>query len=372
MTGDGPGGPLAGVRVVELAGIGPCPFAGMILTEMGADVVRVDRPVRGVMDVLDPAADLLGRGKRSIVLDLKHPEAVAALLDLCDTADVLLEGFRPGVAERLGLGPEPVQARNPRLVYGRMTGWGQHGPDASTAGHDITYIAPTGALHAIGAAGGAPAIPLNLVGDLGGGAAYLVMGVLAALHEARSTGRGQVVDAAIVDGTVHLLGIVHSLLADGRWSDERGTNLLDGGAPFYAAYRTLDGRYMAVGALEPQFFATFVRLLGVEVDPADQSDRARWDGMRATFAAAFATRTRHEWTEVFAGSDACVAPVLSLREAAGHPHLADRRSLVEVDGVLQSMPAPRFSRHPHTAPATAPGLGQHNTEVVPTLQSPQA
>ncbi|URM99861.1 CoA transferase [Actinomadura madurae] len=365
MRGDGPRGPLAGIRVVEPAGIGPGPFAGMILAEMGADVVRVDRPARGVLDAAEPAADLLGRGKRSIVLDLKRPEAVAALLDLCDTADVLLEGFRPGVAERLGLGPDRLHARNARLVYGRMTGWGQDGPDAATAGHDIAYIAPTGALHAIGAAGGAPAIPLNLVGDLGGGAAYLVMGVLAAVLEARSTGRGQVVDAAIVDGTVHLLGIVHGLLADGRWSDERGTNLLDGGAPFYAVYRTLDGEHMAVGALEPQFFAAFVRLLGVDVDPADQADRGRWGDMRAAFAAAFATRTRREWTEVFAGSDACVAPVLSLREAAGHPHLAERRCLVEVDGVLQSMPAPRFSRHPRTAPDPAPAVGQHTAEVIP-------
>jgi alpha-methylacyl-CoA racemase len=361
---DATGGPLAGVRVVELAGLGPCPFAAMILAEMGADVVRVDRPTRGFLDVTDPAADLLGRGKRSVVLDLKRPGSVELLLELCATADVLLEGFRPGVAERLGLAPERLWERNPRLVYGRMTGWGQTGPEAGTAGHDITYIAPTGALHAIGDAGGPPQIPLNLVGDIGGGATYLVMGVLAALLEARATGHGQVVDAAIVDGTTHLLAIVHSLLAEGRWTDQRGTNLIDGGAPFYGVYRTRDGRHMAVGALEPQFFATFVRLLGADVDPADQADRSRWDDMRTAFAQAFATRTQREWTEIFAGSDACVAPVLSLREAAEHPQLAARRSLVEADGVLQPMPAPRFSRHPRTRPAPAPEVGRHTAEVV--------
>ncbi|KDN21824.1 CaiB/BaiF CoA transferase family protein [Amycolatopsis rifamycinica] len=358
------GGPLAGVRVVELAGLGPCPFAAMILAEMGADVIRIDRPSRGFLEMAGPGSDLLGRGKRSVLLDLKRPESVRTLLDLCATADVFLEGFRPGVAERLALGPEDLWARNPRLVYGRMTGWGQSGPAAATAGHDITYIAPTGALHAIGEAGGPPQIPLNVVGDIGGGATYLVMGVLAALWEARSTGHGQVVDAAIVDGTAHMLAIVHSLLAEDRWTDQRGANLIDGGAPFYSVYRTADGRYMAVGALEPAFFAAFVRLLGVEAEPATQYDRTRWDDLRTTIADAFATRTQQEWTDIFAGSDACVAPVLSMREAAGHAQLTERRTLLEVDGVLQAMPAPRFSRHLVTMPGRAPKLGEHTEEVL--------
>ncbi|MEV4051883.1 CaiB/BaiF CoA-transferase family protein [Amycolatopsis sp. NPDC049688] len=363
------GGPLAGVRVIELAGLGPGPFAAMILAEMGADVIRIDRPSGGFLDMAGPGSDLLGRGKRSVVLDLKRPESVRTLLDLGATADVFLEGFRPGVAERLGVGPEDLWARNPRLVYGRMTGWGQNGPAAATAGHDITYIAPTGALHAIGEAGGPPQIPLNVVGDIGGGATYLVMGVLAALWEARSTGRGQVVDAAIVDGTAHMLAIVHSLLAEDRWTDQRGANLIDGGAPFYSVYRTAEGRYMAVGALEPPFFAAFVGLLGVEADPATQYDRTRWGELRTTIADAFATRTQQEWTEVFAGSDACVAPVLSLREAAGYPQLAERCTLVEVDGVLQAMPAPRFSRHSVTVPAGAPKPGQHTEEVLAEIAS---
>ncbi|WP_432837496.1 CaiB/BaiF CoA transferase family protein [Dactylosporangium sp. CA-092794] len=349
-------GPLDGVTVVELAGIGPCPFAGMLLAEMGADVIRVDRPGGNFLTPRAPEADLLGRGKRTVELDLKTPEGRERLAALCDGADVLIEGFRPGVAERLGLAPEALWERNPRLVYGRMTGWGQTGPAAHTAGHDIAYLAPTGALHAIGPAGGAPQIPLNVVGDLGGGATYLVMGVLAALLEARRTGRGQVVDAAIVDGAAHLLGIVHSLLADGRWRDERGANLLDGGAPFYAVYETADARHMAVGAIEPQFFAELVRVLGIDAGPADQLDEARWPALRERLAAAFATRTQAEWTAAFDGTDACVAPVLSLREAATHPHLAARRSLVEVEGVLQAMPAPRFSRHPqeHPAPLSRP------------------
>lgn len=362
------GGPLAGVRVVELAGLGPCPFAAMILAEMGADVIRIDRPSRGFLEMAGPGSDLLGRGKRSVLLDLKRPGSVQTVLDLCATAEVFLEGFRPGVAERLALGPDDLWAHNPRLVYGRMTGWGQSGPAAGTAGHDITYIAPTGALHAIGDAEGPPRIPLNVVGDIGGGATYLVMGVLAALLEARSTGRGQVVDAAIVDGTAHMLAIVHGLLAEDRWTDQRGANLLDGGAPFYSVYRTAEGRYMAVGALEPAFFAAFVRLLGVDVEPEAQNDRARWDEMRAAFADAFASRTQEEWTDIFAGSDACVAPVLPMREAAAHAQLAERRTLIEVDGVLQAMPAPRFSRHPRTVPTTAPKLGQHTEEVLAEIR----
>ena len=357
-------GPLSGVTVIELAGIGPGPFAAMLLADLGADVIRVDRPAAPGPA---PAADVLGRGKRSIVLDLKRPEAVEALLALTATADVLIEGNRPGVTERLGVGPDDVWARNPRLVYGRMTGWGQDGPWAHTAGHDIGYLALTGALHAIGPADGPPVPPLNLVGDFGGGSTYLVIGILAALAEAARTGRGQVVDAAILDGASHLLAAIHQMLGSGRWIDRRGSNLLDGGTPYYAVYETSDGGHMAVGALEPKFYAEFVRLLGVDVDPADQQDREQWPALRATFAAAFAGRTRDEWAAVFDGTDACVAPVLGLREAASHPQVAARGSVVEHDGVLQPGPAPRFSGHSvpdGVAPSPAPGA--HSREVLIT------
>jgi alpha-methylacyl-CoA racemase len=348
-------GPLAGTTVVELAGIGPGPFAAMLLADLGAEVIRVERPTDGRVPVANPA-DVLNRGKRSVVLDLKDPAAVSAVLALCADADVLIEGNRPGVTERLGLGPEDVWARNPRLVYGRMTGWGQDGPLASRAGHDIGYIAVTGALHAIGPAE-TPVPPLNLVGDFGGGSTYLVIGVLAALLEARSTGRGQVVDAAIVDGTSHLLAAIHTLLGSGRWRDERGVNLLDGSTPYYAVYATADGAHMAVGAIEPKFYAQLVDLLGVDVDPARQNDRSTWPRTRERFAAAFATRTRDEWTAVFTDTDACVAPVLSLTEAASHPHVAARGSVVERDGLLRPGPAPRFPAHPGGTdrPAYAPG-----------------
>jgi alpha-methylacyl-CoA racemase len=349
-------GPLTGTTVVELAGIGPGPFAAMLLADLGADVVRVERPAGGDVPAANPA-DVLNRGKRSVVLDLKDPAAVEAVLALCADADVLIEGNRPGVTERLGLGPEDVWARNPRLVYGRMTGWGQDGPLASRAGHDIGYIAVTGALHAIGEHDGPPQVPLNLLGDFGGGSTYLVVGVLAALLEARGTGRGQVVDAAIVDGTSHLLAAIHTLLGSGRWRDERGVNLLDGSTPYYAVYPTSDGGHMAVGAIEPKFYAQFVELLGVDVDPTLQNDRSTWPDTRARFTAAFATRTRSEWTAVFEGTDACVAPVLSLTEAASHPHVAARGSVVERDGLLRPGPAPRFPAHPGDAdrPAYAPG-----------------
>ncbi|MDT7743530.1 MAG: alpha-methylacyl-CoA racemase [Actinomycetota bacterium] len=358
------GGPLAGVTVLELAGIGPGPFAAMLLADLGADVVRVDRPTGGGLAPAPPEADVLNRGKRSIVLDLKRPEAVEALLTLAGTADVLLEGNRPGVTERLGLGPDAVWARNPRVVYARMTGWGQDGPLAATAGHDVGYIALTGALHAIGPAGGPPMIPLNLVGDFGGGSTYLVIGILAALTEAARTGRGQVVDAAIVDGASHLLAAIHAMLGSGRWADERGVNMLDGGTPYYAVYATADGGHMAVGALEPKFYAEFVRLLGVDVDPARQHDRDHWPAMRTAFAAAFASRTREEWAAVFEGTDACVAPVLGLREAARHPHIAARGSVLDHGGVLQPGTAPRFSAHPRTAPAVPPSPGAHTRDVL--------
>ena len=357
-------GPLAGCRIVELGGIGPGPFAGMLLADLGAEVVRVDRPER----MSDPDAggptDVINRGKRSVVVDLKHPDGAATVLGLVDRADVLIEGFRPGVTERLGIGPHECLARNPRLVYGRMTGWGQDGPLAAAAGHDIGYIALTGALGAIGDAGGPPQIPLNLLGDFGGGACYLVIGVLAALHAAQRTGRGQVVDAAIVDGTTHLLASPLAKLARGAWTDERGVNQLDGGWPFYAVYATSDGRYMAVGALEAKFYRQLIELLDLDADPERQHDRSTWPELRSQLAQRFAERTRDEWAALFEGTDACVAPVLGLTEAAQHPHLAARGSLLTRDGVVQPDAAPRFSGTPAAPGATAPRAGADTAQVL--------
>ncbi|MGW1427950.1 CaiB/BaiF CoA transferase family protein [Streptomyces sp. NPDC002431] len=341
-----PRGPLAGVRVVELAGIGPGPFAAMLLADLGADVVRVDRPGGPGLGI-DPAYDLTNRNKRSVVVDLKAEGGAATVLDLVERADVLIEGYRPGVAERLGVGPDTALARNPRLVYGRMTGWGQGGPLAERAGHDIAYIALTGTLSMIGRPDEPPTVPANLVGDYAGGSLYLVVGVLAALQHARTPGgRGQVVDAAIVDGSAHLAMMIHGMLAAGGWQDRRGSNLLDGGCPFYGTYETADGQYMAVGALEQRFYEEFVRLLGLGDAAPDRGDIARWEELRTAVAARFRTRTRAEWTEVFEGTDACVAPVLSLREAPGHPHLAARSTFVEHEGLTQPAPAPRFSATP--------------------------
>ncbi|MFG2040230.1 CaiB/BaiF CoA transferase family protein [Dactylosporangium sp. NPDC048998] len=352
-------GPLRDLRVVELAGIGPGPFAGMMLADLGADVVRVDRPGPGSPLGPPPTGDLVNRGKRSVEVDLKQPAGVETVLALAERAHVLIEGFRPGVAERLGVGPEPVLARNPTLVYGRMTGWGQEGPLAASAGHDITYLARTGTLHAIGRAGGPPQVPVNLLGDYGGGALYLVVGILAALR----SGRGQVVDASIVDGAAHLGMILHSLLGAGLWRDERGVNLLDTGAPFYDVYETADGRHVAVGALEPQFYAELVARLGLTGLP-EQFDVARWPALRERFAAAFREKTRDEWAALFDGTDACVAPVLSLTEARSDPHLAARGTFLTLHGVPQPAPAPRFS-HPVPAPAGPPPLpGQHTAEVL--------
>ncbi|MGK5632279.1 CaiB/BaiF CoA transferase family protein, partial [Streptomyces sp. URMC 123] len=307
-------GPLAGVRVIELAGIGPGPFAAMLLGDLGADVVRVDRPGGGELAVA-PEADVINRNKRSVLLDLKSAEGRRAALDLVARADVLIEGYRPGVAERLGVGPAECHARNPRLVYGRMTGWGQEGPLAERAGHDIGYIAVTGALGLSGPADGPPAFPANLLGDYAGGSLYLVVGVLAALHHARSTGAGQVVDAAIVDGTAHLTTMIHGMLAAGGWRDRRAANLLDGGCPFYGTYETSDGGHMAVGALERRFYDAFLDRLGIADRAPAREDPERWDELRTLIADRFASRTRAEWTAVFEDSDACVAPVLSLREA---------------------------------------------------------
>ncbi|CAM5412858.1 MULTISPECIES: CaiB/BaiF CoA transferase family protein [Streptomyces] len=345
-------GPLTGVRVVELAGIGPGPFAAMLLADLGADVVRVDRP-GGTGLAIDTAYDITNRNKRSVIVDLKSPDGPARVLDLAARADILIEGYRPGVAERLGVGPEACHARNPALVYGRMTGWGQDGPLAERAGHDIAYIAVTGTLGMIGNPDEPPAVPANLVGDYAGGSLYLVVGVLAALHHARATGAGQVVDAAIVDGTTHLSAMIHGMLAAGGWQDRRGANLLDGGCPYYGTYETADGRYMAVGALEPQFYDEFLRLLGVEDFGSARKDFSLWGELRDAVAARFKSRTRDEWTAVFEGSDACVAPVLSLREAPRHPHLAARGTFTDHGGITQPAPAPRFSATP-TAVRTGP------------------
>jgi alpha-methylacyl-CoA racemase len=355
-------GPLAGLRVVELAGLGPCPFAGMLLADLGADVLRVDRPGAPPPLGLRPEHDLLGRGKRSVAVDLKDPAGAELVRRLAERADVLLEGFRPGVTERLGVGPAECQAecqaRNPRLVYGRMTGWGQDGPLAATAGHDLGYIAVTGVLHAIGRSGGPPQIPLNLVGDFGGGAMYLVVGVLAALLEARVSGRGQVVDAAIVDGAAHLATMVVGMLGGAAWQDTRGVNLLDSGAPWYDVYETADGRHLAVAALEPQFYAELVARLGLTevAPPRPDADPGL---LRGLLADTIRGRSQAEWVEVFAGSDACVAPVLPFTEAREHPHLRSRQTYVARHGVVQPAPAPRFSRTPAALDLPPARAGEH-------------
>ncbi|HEY3510282.1 MULTISPECIES: CaiB/BaiF CoA transferase family protein [Kribbella] len=352
-------GPLEGVKVVELAGIGPAPFACMLLAELGADVLRIDRPGGG-LSMGPPELDLVNRGRRSAALDLKQPAAVDVVRRLAARADVLVEGFRPGVAERLGLGPSDCHEVNPRLVYGRMTGWGQDGPLAQTAGHDIDYLAVSGALHLIGRAGGPPQVPANLLGDFAGGSLYLVIGVLAALHEAQRSGQGQVVDAAIVDGSAHLTTMLLGALAAGSWRQERGTNLLDTGAPFYDVYETADGKHVAVGALEPRFYAELIDKLGL--NPPDRNDPAQWPELRKVLTEKFRERTQAEWTSVFDGSDACVAPVLPL--AADHPHLVARGTFVEVDGVRQAAPAPRFDRTPTSLDRPPARPGEHTREAL--------
>ncbi len=362
MTSTTRSGPLAGLRVLELAGIGAVPFAGMLLADLGADVVRVDRPGGPALAAVPPERDLLGRGKRSVLLDLKNAGDVTTVLELATRAGLVVEGMRPGVAERLGVGPEACLARNRRLVYGRLTGWGQDGPEAGSAGHDIDYVAVSGALGASAPADGPPKPALNLLGDFAGGA-YCVVGLLAALHESRRSGRGQVVDAAMVDSTAHLTTMFHGLLAAGTWVDRPESNLLDGGAPFYGTYRTADDRWMAVGALEPAFYDELTGRLGIPPDEAARTDPARWPALRERIATAFATRTRDEWTAVFAGTDACVAPVLSLTEATTQSHLAARGTFVDHDGVLQPAPAPRFSRTPTMLDRPPPAVGQ-DTEAV--------
>jgi alpha-methylacyl-CoA racemase len=352
-------GPLRGLRVVEMAGIGPGPFAGMLLADMGAEVLRVERPAPSTPIVDDPRFDLLNRGKRSVVLDLKSPAGVEAALELCGTAEVLIEGFRPGVMERLSLGPDRCLEKNPRLVYGRITGFGQTGPLASAAGHDLNYIALAGALHAIGGPD-APAIPLNLIGDFGGGGMLLAFGVLCALLEARASGKGQVVDAAMIDGVSALLTPLFGWMAMGLWQDRRATNLLDGASPFYAVYQTSDGKWISLAPLEQQFHGELIERLGLDPEEfAPRFDQDRWPRMKEKLAALVRTRTRDEWCELLEGSDVCFAPVLSLLEAPEHPQLKERRTYVTVDGVRQAAPAPRFSRTPGEirGPALPPGKG---------------
>ena len=341
-------GPLAGLRVVELGGIGPGPFAAMLLADMGADVLRIERRAAAGHGIkgFDARYRLLNRGRPSIALDLKAPGAGAAVGRLVGRADAVIEGFRPGVAERLGLGPDDCQRLNPRLVYGRITGWGQDGPLAQEPGHDINYIALTGVLHAIGRKDGPPAPPLNLVGDFGGGALYLAFGMVCALLEAKSSGKGQVVDAAMIDGAASLMTMMYGMHAAGLWRDERGSNRLDSGTPWYDVYETADGKWISIGSNEPQFYEALLDRLGIDraAFPADRHDRAGWPAIRACFTAKFREKTRDEWCEIMTGHEVCFAPVLSLEEAPRHPHMQARGTFVEQDGVVQPAPAPRFSR----------------------------
>jgi alpha-methylacyl-CoA racemase len=358
-------GPLAGVRVVEIAGIGPGPFAGMMLADMGADVVRVDR-VGSVGPSAFATKDVLGRGRRSIGVDLKNPDGVETVLSLVENADALIEGFRPGVTERLGIGPDVCLARNPRLVYGRMTGWGQDGPMAQMAGHDMNYIAIAGALGAIGRPDERPQPPLNLVGDFGGGGMLLAFGIVCGVVEARTSGKGQVVDAAMVDGTAVLTAFIHGMMAMGGWADQRGVNMLDSGAHFYEVYECADGRFLSVGAIEPQFYAVLLEKTGLADDPefARQNDKSIWPHLKERLAGVIATRTRDEWAEIFDGTDGCVAPILSLGEAPSHPHNVARSTFVERDGVVQPAPAPRFSRTGAEIQRSPSYPGQHTDEVL--------
>jgi len=358
-------GPLGGIRLIEIAGIGPGPMAAMMLGDLGADVIRVDR-VRpsGPERFSDPRHTVHHRSRRSIAVDLQKPGAAEIVLRLAAGADGLMEPFRPGVAERLGIGPEPCLARNPRLVYGRMTGWGQQGPLAKAAGHDINYIALTGALHAIGPAGGKPVPPLNLVGDFGGGGMLLALGMVCGLLETARSGQGQVIDAAMVDGAALLFGAVFGMHAAGLWTDRRGANMLDGGSHFYDTYETKDGRYVAIGSIEPQFHALLLEKTGL-ADAAlpEQMDKDAWPVMKERLAAIFRTRTREEWCAIMEESDVCFAPVLSVAEAPRHPHAVARDAYIDIEGVPQPAPAPRFSRTPPTA-RVAPHRGEHTDEVL--------
>jgi alpha-methylacyl-CoA racemase len=366
-------GPLDGIRVIEMAGMGPGPFAAMLLADLGADVIRVDRwsdsgdlpdterRVRGT----DPTRYVLHRGRRSLGVDLKAPGATELLLDMAAQADALIEGFRPGVMERLGLGPDVCLARNPRLIYGRMTGWGQDGPLAATAGHDINYIALSGALHQVARKGERPLPPVNLVGDMGGGGLILAYGVVCALLAVARGGGGQVVDAAITDGSALLTAMLYGLVAQGRWSTTPGTNFADTGAPYYEVYETADGKHVAVGAIEPRFYATLIGKLGLEPEAeATQNDQSRWPETKARFAEIFRTRTRDQWAAYFEYTDACVTPVLSMQEAAQDRHALERQAFIEMDGITQPSPAPRFSRTPSEARSPPPMNGEHTREVL--------
>jgi alpha-methylacyl-CoA racemase len=359
-------GPLAGLRVIEFEAVGPAPFCGMLLADMGADVLLVDRaqPVELGLD-RERSHDVMLRGRRSVTLDLKTPEAVQAALKLADKADALIEGFRPGVMERLGLGPDVMLARNPKLVYGRMTGWGQHGPLAERAGHDINYIALAGVLGAIGRAGETPVPPLNLVGDFGGGGMLLAFGIACGVIEARTSGRGQVIDAAMVDGASLLASMFSGLIAEGKWHDRRGVNLLDSGAPWYDSYATRDGQYVAIGAIESRFYAELIDRLGLAGESLPgQHERARWPELRERFAAVFRSRTRAEWCSVFEGSDACFAPVLGFAEARKHAHNVARGRSIDVGGVEQPAPAPLFARTPGAVRGGPPERGAMGREAL--------
>lgn len=354
-------GPLVGVKIVEFAGIGPGPFCGMLLADMGADVVRIDRAESAGRG----HPDLANRGKRSIAIDLKKPEGIEAALSLMAKADGLIEGFRPGVMERLGVGPDVALKRNPKLVYGRMTGWGQTGPWSSMAGHDIDYIALTGALHTMGRKGEPPAPPLNLVGDFGGGALYLAMGLLAGIIEARTSGKGQVIDCAMIDGAASLMTMFFNMKTVGMWTPERDSNLLDGGAHFYDTYECADGQWLAIGAIEPQFHAELVKGLGLPADTFGMyMDRTKWPEFSVRIAEVVKTKTRDQWMKVFDGTDACVAPVLSMEEAPKHPHNAERSTFVEAFGVTQPGPAPRFSRTAGAVNGAPAMAGKHSKGVL--------
>jgi alpha-methylacyl-CoA racemase len=362
-------GPLEGIRIVELAGIGPGPFCAMLLSDMGAEVIRVDRAAIVGQDTdrdgNDARYNLLSRGRRNIAVDLKNPAGVDATLRLIDRADALLEGFRPGVMERLGLGPDLCLARNPKLVYGRMTGWGQDGPVAHIAGHDINYIALSGVLQTIGEAGGPPVPPLNLVGDFGGGALYLAMGVLAGIISARSTGRGQVIDCSMVEGSASLMMMMYGALASGAWKEERGANRTDGGAHYYHVYETRDGEHVAIGAIEPQFYALLLKHTGLEdEDLPPQTDRAQWPAMQERLTRIFKTKTRAEWVEIMQETDICFAPVLRMSEALKHPHNVERGSFVDIQGIPQPGPAPRFLGTPTRVQRPPARVGEHTDQIL--------
>ena len=354
-------GPLSGVKIVEFAGIGPGPFCAMLLNDMGADVVRIDRKgARG-----GSKYEISGRGRKSVALDLKKPEAVEACLKLIEEADALQEGFRPGVMERLGLGPDVCLKRNPKLVYGRMTGWGQTGPLAMAAGHDINYISLTGALHAIGRPGEKPVPPLNLVGDFGGGALYLAMGMLAAIIEARSSGKGQVVDVAMTDGAASLMTMFYGFTASGMWEEPHGTNMLDGGAHFYDTYECSDGKWISLGSIEPQFYALLREKAGLTEQKWDaQMERSEWPALKKDIEAVIKTKTRDEWCEIMEGTDVCFGPVLSISEAKDHPHNKARETIVEIDGVAQPNVAPRFSGTPSKIQGPVAEVGAHTESAL--------